>query len=229
MDLGENEKMLRDIQKQTINKLPNLFLGFFLCSFGITMMYKAQDLGLGPWDVFHTGLMNHTPLTFGQISQSVGLGIILLSVFLGISPGLGTVLNMIFVGFFIDLINSSPLLATPQSFWGKLLILELGVWVLSLGIYFYLRSGLGAGPRDGLMLGLAKKTNLSIAKIKTIMEVTVLIIGFFLGGKIGIGTMVVALTMGYAIQTVFKIGKYDTNKVIHKSLKDEYLLLRKAS
>ncbi|QNO13920.1 membrane protein [Alkalicella caledoniensis] len=221
--------MLRDFKTQTISKLPNLFFGFFLCSFGITMMYKARDLGLGPWDVFHTGVMNFVPLTFGQISQLAGFIVILLSMFLGIMPGLGTLLNMIFVGLFIDLIDHSPLLFTPGTFWGKLIMLQTGVWILSLGIFFYLKSGLGAGPRDGLMLGLVRRLNLKVATVKTTIEVLILVLGALLGGKVGLGTVVVALSMGYAIQVVFKIGKYDVKTVNHRTLKDEFVLLRKTA
>ncbi len=99
--------------------------------------------------------------------------------------------------------------------------------MLSVGIYFYLKSGLGAGPRDGLMLGLMKKLKLPVSIIKTGIEVTAVAIGFLLGGKVGIGTIVVALTMGYAIQVVFKIGKYDNKTVTHRTLKDELHLLKK--
>lgn len=219
--------MLKDFKTQTIFKLPNLFFGFFLCSLGITMMYKAQELGLGPWDAFHRGVMNYTPLTFGQVSQLTGLVVIMISMFLGIMPGIGTVLNMIFVGLFIDLINESSLLFTPGSFWGKLVMLETGVWVLSMGIYFYLKSGLGAGPRDGLMLGLVKKLKVNVATVKTSIELIILSLGALLGGKIGIGTVVVALTLGYAIKVVFKLGKYDISTVNQKTLKDEFMLLRK--
>ncbi|SHJ98511.1 Uncharacterized membrane protein YczE [Anaerobranca californiensis DSM 14826] len=212
--------------KNTLSKLPTLFFGFALCSLGITMMYKVRDLGLGPWDVLHTGIMNYLPLTFGQVSQLMGFVIILFSLFLGVAPGIGTVLNMIFIGIFIDFFNSIPLLFTPQTYIGKLLMLILGVWVLSIGIYFYLKCGLGAGPRDGLMLGLMKKTNLPVGKIKTFMEISVVIIGALLGGKVGIGTIIVALMLGYSLQVVFTLGKYQGNNIVHRTLKDEFLSLK---
>lgn len=199
-------------------KLPKLFWGFAICSFGIAMMYQGRDLGLGPWDVLHTGIMNHTPLTFGQVSQIMGFIVIMFGLLLGIYPGLGTVLNMLFVGLMIDIFDK--LLFTPQTFWGKIIMLKLGLWILCVGIYYYLNCGLGAGPRDGLMLGIVKKTKLPLAVIKTSMELTVLFLGYLLGGKVGIGTIIVALTMGYALQTVFSFVKYDSQKTVHITLKD---------
>ncbi|WP_350343390.1 membrane protein [Proteinivorax tanatarense] len=181
--------MLKNFNKQTLPKMPKLFFGYFLCALGISMMYQARSLGLGPWDVLHTGVMNHTPLSFGQTSQLTGFVLILLSFFLGIYPGIGTVFNMVFVGIFIDVINNSSVLFSPQTFVGKLIMLEMGVWVLSIGIYFYLKSGLGAGPRDGLMLGLVKKLKLPISLIKTSNEVTAVLIGAILGGSVGVGTI----------------------------------------
>ncbi|SES70392.1 YczE/YyaS/YitT family protein [Anaerobranca gottschalkii] len=219
--------MLKSFKGNTLYKLPTLFFGFILCSLGITMMYKGRDLGLGPWDVLHTGIMNYLPLTFGQVSQMTGFIIILISSLLGVAPGIGTVLNMIFIGIFIDFFDNSPLLFTPQTFVGKLIMLILGVWILSIGIYFYLKCGLGAGPRDGLMLGLVKKTNLSVGRIKTFMEISVLILGALLGGQVGIGTIIVALTLGYSLQIVFTIGKYNSRDIIHRTLKDEFLSLSK--
>ncbi|WP_353893031.1 membrane protein [Proteinivorax hydrogeniformans] len=218
--------MIKDFYKQTAPKMPKLFLGYFLCALGITMMYNARSLGLGPWDVLHTGVMNHTPLTFGQTSQLTGLVLVILSYFLGILAGIGTVLNVIIVGIIIDLINKSSLIFTPETFIGQLVLLEAGVWVLSLGIYFYLKPGLGAGPRDGLMIGLVKKLNLPVSVVKTAIEITAVIAGAMLGGSVGVGTVVVALTQGYAIQTVFKLGKYDTKIASHRSFKDEILLLK---
>lgn len=216
--------MVTDTKINPLYKLPKLFIGFGFCSLGIAMMYQARDLGLGPWDVLHTGIMNYTPLTFGQVSQIMGLMVILIGLTLGISPGIGTVFNMLFVGLFIDMFNK--ILFTPQTFWGKILILELGVWILCVGIYYYLNCGLGAGPRDGLMLGLVKKTNLSIAIIKTTMELTVVILGYLLGGKVGIGTIIVALTMGYALQVVFKVVNYDSKTTVHRTLKEDFMKLR---
>ncbi|MDK2918749.1 MAG: uncharacterized protein PWQ37_1482 [Candidatus Petromonas sp.] len=212
--------------KRYLKKLPKLFFGFSLCSLGILLMLYS-DLGMNPWGIFHQGLSLQTGLTFGRISQLTGLVVILISIPLGIIPGFATILNMYFIGYFIDLIDSTNLLFTPSSLWGRLLLLGLGICVFSGGIYFYLSCGLGAGPRDGLMLGLMQKLNRPVSQIKTAIEVSVLIIGFLLGGSSGIGTLIIAMTIGFTVETAFKIGNFDPKQSLQRSLKDDYYLLFK--
>lgn len=216
------------MNKQELNKmlknLPRLFFGFFLCALGISMMLHA-DLGISPWDIFHKGLSTQTGLTFGQASQLTGLLVIGVSIPLGILPGIATILNMYFIGFFIDLINKSGMLSTPSVIISKLILIYLGMIVFSAGVFFYLSSNLGAGPRDGLMIGLVQKLNKSVSLIKTVIEISVLIIGYILGGPLGIGTVLIAISFGTILQTIFKIGKFDANSNKQLNLKEQYKIL----
>ncbi|MTI65978.1 MAG: hypothetical protein FH753_05180 [Firmicutes bacterium] len=122
----------------------------------------------------------------------------------------------------IDFIDKSNIIFTPNTNFGKLILLLLGICILSEGLYFYLSCGLGAGPRDGLMLGLMHKFNISVSKIKTIIELSALIIGTLLGGPLGFGTVIVALTIGHTTQIAFNIGKFDAKKTRQNNLKDQF-------
>lgn len=200
-----------------IKRLPRLILGLFICSVAILLTIYS-GLGAGPWDVFHIGAINHIDITLGQISQIVGLIVITVSFFIGVVPGIGTLLNIYLVGVFIDVLQSTNLLFTPTTLWGKLLMLAIGLWIFGWGSYFYIGSSLGAGPRDGLMLGLIKKSKKSVYFIRTIIEVTVLVIGILLGGPFGIGTIIISLTIGYSVQSAFKLGGYDPKAEEHRTI-----------
>lgn len=207
--------------KSLLHRFPGLFFGFFLCSLGILFTLYA-GLGMNPWGVFHLGIVKHTGLTLGQVSQLTGFVIIAISIFLGIVPGIGSILNMYIIGELIDVIESTNLLFTPPTIIGKLIMLSLGVIITGWGSFFYLSSGLGGGPRDNLMLGLVKRLNYPVSWVRTSMEVIVLILGIILGGTFGIGTIIIALTTGHSVQLAFRLGGYDAKETKHRTLRDEY-------
>ncbi|KAB3530085.1 membrane protein [Alkaliphilus serpentinus] len=208
-----------------MKKLPSLFFGLLLYSFGVLLMRDA-GLGMNPWGVFHMGVTNHTPLTLGQVTQITGLVILTVSTLLKIVPGLGSICNMLFIGFFVDSIDRLNILATPTSLAGKLLMLVMGVLITGWATYFYLRVRLGAGPRDGLMEGLVKATGKPVWLIRGIIEFVILIVGFFLGGPVGIGTLITATTIGFSVAIAFKIGKYDTKGGVHTNCLQLYKQLK---
>lgn len=197
-----------------LKKLPSLFFGFILYSLGILLMRDA-GLGMNPWGVFHIGLTYHTPFTLGQVTQVMGLIILTVSMALKVIPGLGSICNMIFIGMFVDIIDGLGIISTPQTFIGKLSMLLVGIFISGWATYFYLRVRLGAGPRDGLMEGLVKKTEKPVWMIRGGIEVAVLIIGYFLGGLVGIGTLIAATTIGLSVQLAFKLGHYDPRRGEH--------------
>ncbi|MEA1994397.1 MAG: membrane protein [Euryarchaeota archaeon] len=178
-----------------------LITGLFVFAAGIVFMLKA-DLGMSPWGTFHVGVIHHLPLTLGRISQLVGLVIIVLSLFLGIYPGVGTVLNMFFIGLFIDLIN--PYIPFMDGYLSQACMLGMGILFVGIASGLYINANLGAGPRDSLMLGLSKKTEKSVRFIRNSIEITVLITGFFLGGPAGLGTVAFALGIGPSVQFFLK-------------------------
>ncbi len=187
-------------------RLVVLVAGLFCFALGIVLTLQSR-LGLGPWDVFHQGLANRTGLSFGRASIGVGFGILLLAWALGIRPGVATVLNMILVGAFIDLILW---LGLVPDFAGRPWPLRLavdvaGVAVVGIGSAFYIKASLGAGPRDGLMLGLARRAGGRVAPVRAAIELTVLAAGILLGGTAGLGTLIFALGIGPAVGLAFRL------------------------
>ncbi len=193
-----------------IKKLPSLYFGLFLFALGADMILFA-DLGMSPWGVFQVGIMNLTGLTFGQASQIVGLGVLIFGWALGFPPGFGTVMNMYFIGYFIDLIIEWNIIPIYSNLPYQLGLLFAGLAMIGVASYFYLRPKLGAGPRDGLMIGLVQKLDRPVGQVRGAIEVTVTVLGYLMGGPIGVGTIVSALTTGYFVQYAFKLGNYDRN------------------
>ncbi|MEJ2271579.1 MAG: membrane protein [Candidatus Bathyarchaeota archaeon] len=194
---------------EVVKRLPILFSGYFLCSLGIVANLYA-NLGTSPWTLFHVGLTNITGLTLGQITQIVGLIIILISWKLGNSPGIGTIANMIFIGFFIDLIIFARIIPFQTELFWQIFQLILSILIIGLGALFYLGTQLGAGPRDGLMVVLTRVLDKPVSFVRVPMDVLVSVLGYFLGGPLGLGTIFTAFGLGYSMQFFFKIGKFDS-------------------
>lgn len=222
----ENETQ-QNMPKKILLKMPSLMFGFFLYGLAIDLGLHAS-LGMSPWDVFHMGIVNHSIFSLGQMNILTGFFVILIAYKLGVIPGLGTILNMIFIGLFIDLINYTGILKTPDTLILQIVMLLAGVLTMSAATYFYLRVELGAGPRDSLMEGLIIKTNKPVWIIRGSIEVTVLVIGFILGGPVGVGTLLFAFGIGPCVQFAFKLGKYDSKEANHMTFVDIYNGIRDA-
>ncbi|WP_242841149.1 YczE/YyaS/YitT family protein [Clostridium akagii] len=214
-------KKRKNLWLKLLLKMPSLFFGFFLFALAMLLALYSK-LGMSPWDVFHMGIVAHSMITLGRAAQLVGFCVILLSIFLGVIPGIGSIFNMIFIGIFVDLINNMGIIKTPESMLLKILMLLSAILIMGIATYFYLNVELGAGPRDGLMEGLVIKLNRPVWCVRGSIEITVLIIGFFLGGPVGVGTLLLAVAIGPSVQLAFKIGKYDSKKAQHKNLVDLY-------
>ncbi|GEM49859.1 YczE/YyaS/YitT family protein [Deinococcus cellulosilyticus] len=174
-----------------------LLCGLVVCSVAIALMLNAQ-VGLSPWDALHQGISHHTPLSVGQTTILMGLVVLGVSwAFLRHPVGVGTVLNMALIGLFIDL--SLPHLPHPSVLWEQWVQFLLGVVVLGVGTGMYVSSALGAGPRDGLVIALSQNTRWGVKRIRTAIEMVVLLAGFLLGGSVGWGTLAFALLVGPAM------------------------------
>ena len=221
-------KMLNLKNDSKLFRYIKLMLGLFICSVGQNLFLYC-DLGMNPWNVFHQGLSLHLPITLGQASQIVGLIIILICIFFKIFPGVATILNMYFIGFFTDILISSNVMSTPETYLGKLIMCISGVVVLSIGMFLYMSQELGAGPRDGLMLALTQRTRFKIGIIRNIMEISVLIIGILMGGKFGVATVLSSLLAGPVLQMVFKIFKKNPKELKQENLLDIYRKIKLSS
>ena len=180
-----------------VARLVQLNLGLFLYGFTMAMLVEST-LGLDPWDVFHEGVTNHVGLSFGQVVIVVGAAVLLLWIPLRQKPGVGTVLNVVVVGLAADL--GIAMIAQPDAWWLRALLLVGGIVGNAFAGALYIGAALGSGPRDGLWLGLVRRTGRSVRFWRTVIEVGVLAIGFALGGTVGVGTVLYALTIGPLVQ-----------------------------
>ena len=179
-----------------VERIVRCVAGLALFGVGVAMIIDA-DLGAAPWDVFHTGVSDLTGLGVGTVIILTGAALLLLWIPLRETPGLGTVLNAVEIGLVVDLVL--PLIPEPDGLAARLVMMFAGVAVIGIGSAAYIGAGLGPGPRDGLMTGIAKR-GVSIRMARTGIEVTVLLIGVALGGAIGLGTAVFAVGIGPLVQ-----------------------------
>jgi uncharacterized protein len=194
-----------------------LFSGLFIIANGIVFTINA-DLGVNPWDVFHIGLANQTGITIGRVMQGVGLLLIAVSYFLKVRLYIGTILNMIFLGLFVDLIIGWGYVFQPDLLWQRILLYLIGVVIFGFGVAVYISANLGAGPRDSLMLALTKASRFRVGTIRTFMEVTVAAIGFLLGGPLGIGTVIFALSIGLFMEMGFTLVRQFKKTAIYNRI-----------
>ena len=197
-------------------RLLKLFTGLFLFSLGIVATLRA-NVGYAPWDVFHSGISNKTGISIGTASIIVGLALLIIVKLSGEKLGLGTIFNMFFIGVFIDFILRINIIPKMENIVFGIIMLIIGLFILSLGSYFYLLSAFGAGPRDNLMVVLTRRTKIPVGICRSIIEISVTLIGWLLGGMIGFGTVIAAVGIGFCVQITFRIMKFDVTSVRHET------------
>ena len=197
--------------KNPLNLKPRLSTFFFLC-FGLSLFGIGEGLllvsytGASPWSVLAQGISLKVNASIGIITFFISIFVISLWVFLNQKPGIGTILNAVIIAAMIDLCLNY--VSTPESFILKMILAVAAVLLVGIGSGIYLVANLGPGPRDGLMTGLQKKTNLPIAAVRAFLEITVVSIGWYLGGTVGIGTILFAFGIGPAVALgLFIVGR----------------------
>jgi uncharacterized membrane protein YczE len=184
-----------------IRRWAQLVLGLFLYGMASTLMIRSE-FGLGPWDAFHVGLHRLTGISVGKISILVGVALVVGTWFIGVRPGPGTLANMVLIGVFIDLLL--PIIP-PATGWLRPGYHIASILLMGFATGLYIAAGLGKGPRDGTMLGIAERTGWSVRRVRIGIELTVLVLGWALGAKIGLGTVLFALGIGPATQWGLRI------------------------
>lgn len=211
--------------KDEILKYIKVTIGVILCALGIVMILNA-DLGLSPWDVLNQGINIQSGITLGQANILVGIVVILIGIYFKQPIGSGTIINVALVGTFVDIFMFLDFLPWGDTVLKQIFLFGMGEIVFALGSYMYISGGCGCGPRDGLMVVFTKKTGLSMGMVRLCLEVSALTAGYFLGGKVGVGTALFSLGTGYVIQFFFKMFKQDVKKIEHRSLIKEFKMLR---
>ena len=167
----------------------------------------AASIGVSPWTVLAQGISVKIGYSIGITTFLVSISVLCLWIPLRQKPGIGTILNTIIISVVIEV--SLPYLPTPELLVLQILQVIIGVVIVGLGSGFYLIANLGPGPRDGLMTGLQKMTNLPIALIRAIIEIIAVVCGWYLGGIVGLGTIVFALGIGPSVSAgLFFVGRY---------------------
>ena len=196
------------------NFRPKFSTFFFLC-FGLMLFGLGEGLlivsltGASPWSVLAQGISLNVNLSIGTITLLISIAVLILWIPLGQKPGMGTIFNALIIALMIDLcIKFVP---TPSTYFHQLILAIISVMMVGIGGGIYLVSNLGAGPRDGLMIGLQKVSNLPIAAVRATLEITVVGIGWYLGGIVGIGTLLFAFGIGPSVA----FGLYLVDKIFN--------------
>ena len=181
------------------NFKPKFSTLFFLC-FGLSLFGLGEGLlivsftGASPWSVLAQGISLNVNLSIGTITFLISIAVLLLWIPLGLKPGIGTIFNALIVALMIDL--CIKFIPTPSNYIYQIVLAVISVIIVGIGGGIYLVSNLGAGPRDGLMIGLQKITNLPIAVVRATLEILVVSVGWYLGGTVGVGTLLFAFGIG---------------------------------
>ena len=197
--------------KTPLNFKPKISSFIFLC-FGLVLFGLGEGLlivsysGASPWSVLAQGISLHIDLSIGVITFFISSFVLFLWFFLDQKLGIGTIMNIIIIAIMIDV--SIAFIPTPENYIFQLILAVMAVLIVGFGGGIYLVANLGAGPRDGLMVGLQKKTNMPIAAVRAFLEITVVIVGWYLGGTVGVGTLLFAFGIGPAVALgLFLTGK----------------------
>lgn len=203
-----------------IKRFLRLYAGLFLCAVSIVLAIQG-GVGVTPWDVFHMGIQNITGISYGTVNILVGLCILTTSLVLGEPIGFGTLCNTLSVGYMVDFLKGLDWIpAAPNAIWGCAMMV-LSLFVLATGSFLYIGAGMGCGPRDSMMTAFSKRlTRVPVGLIRGGIETVVLVIGFFLGGPVGLGTVIGMFGIGPAIQLVFQLFRFDVRTIRHESVLD---------
>ena len=192
------------LQSNFVIRLVKLYIGLMIYGFGVALTVDAA-IGIAPWDVLAQGISVQSGLSFGISTVIVSALVLLLWIPLRVRVGLGTISNAILVGLFADV--ALFYLQTPDFYWQKIAMFFLGMVVISFATGMYISCGMGKGPRDGLMFGVAQRTKIPFWISRSSIELMVVSVGFILGGQVREGTLLFAIGIGYLNQLGLRLFK----------------------
>ena len=198
------------MREQFTERLIRCVAGLACFGTGIAFFVRSE-LGVPPWDVFHQGISKHTGLGLGTVLIIVAFFVLLLWIPLRLRPGLGTLLNAIEIGLVENV--AQDLIPQTDNIAIRIAFMVAGLCIVAAGSGLYIGAEFGSGPRDGLMLGLNMRLGVSVRAARTFVEITVMIIGIFLGGHIGVGTFVFALGIGPMVQITLRLFKMSRGSI----------------
>ena len=214
--------MIKEYTGRTIR----LIFGLVLYGLGSYMSIQA-NVGLAPWDAFSMGISYKTGIMYGNVVVYTGFLIIIIDFLLKEKIGFGTIINAILIGKVVDLCNYLGLLPMLDNFAAGVAMRFAGQVVICLGSYFYIGAAMGCGPRDALMVAMGKRfSRLPIGLVRGILEGTVLLLGWLMGAKVGIGTIIAVFGIGTIMEYTFRILKFDVKGVRHENFADTVRRIR---
>ncbi|MBE6067537.1 MAG: membrane protein [Clostridium lundense] len=212
----KNYELMNNTRKMNFKFLLRVIVfitGVFILALGAATVIRAS-LGVATWDVLHIGLANLTNLSIGRWVQIVGIIMVLMTSFFEKKvPAIGSVLNILLVGFFLNSILGLELIPSYTGIISKSTLLVLGIVFMGIGSGMYVASKVGAGPRDGMTLFIAKRFSISIRLSRTLLEITALTIGWLIGGPVALGTFISVFLIGPVMQTSLKYWTRQLDKL----------------
>ena len=199
--------------------------GLTVSAVGITMMLQA-NIGLEPWSVLQNGMSVFFGMTYGTAAMIVGAVVIAAAFFCGEKFGLGTLANIFFCPLLIDLLLYLDWIPLMTTLWSGLLMLLAGMELLALGTWMYMKSALGSGPRDALMVVLARKTGRSVGLCRAVVELIAIFVGWRLGGQVGIGTIITGIGVGTLFNLNFALLHFRAAEIHQENLPETFRRLR---
>ena len=204
-------------RRETIKKIIKTAFGLFVFAFGEYVTIQG-NVGLTPWDALSMGISEYVPLTFGQVHVTSALIIVGIDLLLKEKIGIGTILDALLVGTFVDMFTAIfPFAGTANKYVGLILLL-IGMIVMAVGQLIYMAGGLSCGPRDSLLIAIGKRMpKVPIGYVDIMLKITIVIISWIIGGPIGFGTLISMFGMGSAMQIVFTIFKFEPRDIVHEN------------
>ncbi len=202
-----------------------IVLGLLVFALGIHLTIFA-NVGLLSWDVLGMGISYHTPLNYGLSMTAISVTVLIVDLLLRERIGFGTIIDALLTGNFVQMYNDLNPFPLNENFWLGILILLAGLIVAALGMWIYMAAGQCCGPRDALLVGLGKRLpKLPIGLVEIMIFGAVLLVGWLLGGPVGIGTLIGTFGIGFAIQLVFSLVGFEPRNVKHRSVREALRIL----
>ena len=206
------------MKKQIITGWLRIVLGLLVFAFGVHLTIFA-NIGLAPWDCLGMGISYHTPLNYGLSMTIIAVTVLIIDIILKEKIGYGTIIDALLTGNFVQLFNSLNPLALNSSLWLGIVIMSAGFVFMALGMAIYMKSEQCCGPRDALLVGLGKRMpKIPIGIVEVVLWAVVLLIGWLLGGPVGIGTVISTFGAGLVMQLVYSLINFEPRKLKHRGV-----------
>lgn len=211
--------LLQNIRELSFKSLRAAF-GLMLYSLSVYIMVQA-DVGLAPWDVFAMGLSLHLPVTFGQASIIISVVIIAVDLILKEEIGIGTFLDAVIVGICIDIFTALGFVPHSDSMVLSVIMVVISLFINAYALYFYMSACISCGPRDTFLVALGKRLRrVPIGAVSVFISLAVVLLGWLMGGPVGIGTVIASFGIGTAMQIVFGIFKFEPRSITHEGIRE---------